>query len=112
MKTPALFATIAVFLSFSAAADFTTIERAYEVPLNTFNVPVTHNGVISFSECAECEAVSARVTGNTEFVVNGKAVELKDFRAEVFQVRDRASKYLTVLHHLESDTISSISVTL
>ena len=112
MKTPALFTAIAIFLSFSASADFTTVERAYEVPLNTFNVPVTHNGVISFSECAECESISARLTGNTLFLVNGKAVELKDFRAEVFQVRDRASKAITVLHHLESDTISSISISL
>jgi len=111
MKFRALFAAIVVSLSFTAAADFTTIERAYEVPMHTFNVPVTHNGVISFSECDECAAVSARMTGKTRFLVNGKDVELKEFRKQVFQVRDRTSQTIVVLHHLANDTVSSISMT-
>ncbi len=112
MKIPALFTAIAIFLSFSASADFTTVERAYEVQLSTFSVPVTHNGIISFKECSDCEAVSARITGNTQFLVNGKSVELKEFRKQVFRVRDRSNKWLTVLHHLDQDTITSISVAL
>ena len=111
MKFRTLFAAIMVSLSLTATADFITIERAYEVPMNTFNVPVTHNGVISFSECDECSAVSARMTGDTVFLVNGKAVELKEFRKQVFQVRDRTSKTIVVLHHLENGTVTSISMT-
>ncbi|MBT8080584.1 MAG: hypothetical protein KJO31_18530 [Gammaproteobacteria bacterium] len=107
----AIIATAMITLSLTASADFTTVERAYEVPLSTFNVPVTHNGVISFKECDDCNAVSARMTNNTHLVVNGKFVTLKDFRAEAFQVRDRSSTFLTILHHLESDTVTSISLT-
>ena len=112
MKIRTLFAAVMISLSFSAAADFTTVERAYEVNLATFNVPVTHNGIISFKECDTCEAVSARLTGQTRFIINGKAVELKEFRKSVFQVRDRSSKSVTVLRHLEADTVTSISVVL
>ena len=111
MKFRALFAAALVSVSLSATADFRTISRAYEVPLNIFNVPVTYNGVITFSECAECTSISARLTNNTQFIVNGRAVTLKDFRAEAFQVRNRASTFLTILHHLESDTVKSISFT-
>ena len=107
----ALFATAIIALSCTASADFTTVARAYEIPLSTFNVPVTHNGVISFKECDDCNTVSARMTNNTQLVVNGKFVTLKDFRAEAFQVRERSTTFLTILHHLESDTISSISLT-
>lgn len=112
MTIRALFITILLTLSFSASADFKTIQRAYEVNLSTFNVPVTHNGVISFKECETCESISARLTGQTQFIINGKAVELKEFRKQVFQVRDRSKEWVTVLHHLEADTVTSISVTL
>jgi len=37
---------------------------------------------------------------------------LKAFRKAVFQIRDRAAETIIVLHHLESDTIVSISVTI
>lgn len=110
MKKRALFAAIILTLSVSASADFKTISRAYEVPLSIFNVPVTHTGTISFGECRDCQFVSARLTVNTQFVVNGISVELKDFRAQAFQVRDRASTAVTVLHHLETNTITSISM--
>ncbi len=112
MKIRALFIAVLLSLSFSALADFVTVQRAYEVRLSTFNVPVTHNGVISFKECETCDAVSARLTGNTLFLVNGKAVELKEFRKQVFQVRDRSKKWVTVLHYLAEDTVTSISVVL
>lgn len=110
MKKRALFAAIFLTMSVSASADFETISRAYEVPLNIFTVPVTHTGIITFGECPECQFVSARLTVNTQFVVNGVSVELKDFRAQAFQVRNRESTAVTVLHHLESNTITSISM--
>jgi hypothetical protein len=44
--------------------------------------------------------------------VNGQLVELSEFRQQAFAVSDRASKTVVVLHHLETDTISSISLNL
>ena len=111
MKFRAFLATALIASSLTANADFLTIERAYEVPLNIFNVPVTYNGVISFRECDQCAAVSARMTNETTLYVNGKPVTLKDFRTEAFQIRNRASTAVTILHHLDSGTITSISLT-
>ena len=112
MKIRAILVAVAVCLSLPALADFRTVARAYEVHLSEFSVPVTHNGIITFSECATCPSHSGRLTGDTQFIVNGKAVELKEFRKRVLQVRDRAHESVTVLHHLESDTITSVSITI
>ncbi len=112
MKFRAFLLAVTVCLSLPVAADFRTVAQAYEVPLSGFSVPVTHNGIITFSECATCPSHSGRLTGDTQFIVNGKAVELKEFRKRLFHVRDRQSEIVTVVHHLETDTIKSISVAL
>ena len=112
MKFRAFLLAVTVCLSLPALADFRTVAQAYEVPLSGFSVPVTHNGIITFSECATCPSHSGRLTGDTQFIVNGKAVELKEFRKRVLQVRDRAHESVTVLHHLETDTITSVSITI
>ena len=101
-----------MLISLPAAADFTTISRAYEVPLNLFQVPVTSNGVIQVKQCADCEVHSGRLTSSTIFRINGQVVELTEFRRQAFSVRDREAETVIVLHHLETDTIKSISLTL
>ena len=41
-----------------------------------------------------------------------KAVKLEDFKKAIAYVNDRDEVVLTVLHHLESDTIEMIDVSL
>jgi hypothetical protein len=84
------------------------ISQAYEVSIKDFRAPVTPNGAASFKECDECERMSVRVTNRTRYQVNGRAVRLEDFRKKVSQAGDRGG--VTVLHHLESDTIEMINV--
>ena len=95
-----------------ASADFKTIERAYEVPLVEFTVPVTMNGKINIWRCEDCDLESAQLTTNTAFRVNKENVSLQEFRDQVFSVRDRDSVTLIIMHHLESDTVTSIAVSL
>lgn len=99
-------------LSLSAAAEFVTVELAYEINLSNFTVPVTSSGSLIFKDCADCDSRRVRMTRNTRFIVNGKSVELKEFRKNVLHVRDRESKTIIVMHHLESDTVTSVSVSL
>ena len=100
-----------LILSLPAAADFNTISKAYEVALSDFRVPATPSSGVQFKECAECDAQIIRVTPHTQYRINGKSVELKEFRKSVFQIRDRATTMVIVLHHLESDTVEAVSVT-
>ena len=98
-------------LSLPVAADFETVSKAYEIALSDFRVPATPSSGVQFKECAECDARIIRVTPNTQYRINGRSVVLKEFRKNVFQIRDRASTMVIVLHHLESDTVEAVSVT-
>lgn len=111
MHIRTLLATVLLGFSLTAGAEFVTIERAYEVPLSFLRVPASHSGTVTFRECAECEEFRVPVTGNTEFVINGQPVLLKEFRKSVFRIRDRESEIVTVRRHLQSNTITAIHVT-
>jgi hypothetical protein len=88
------------------------ISQAYEIQLSKFRAPATANGGVSFQECDECARMSVRVTSGTLYKVNGKAVKLEDFKKALAYVSDRDEVGLIVLHHLESDTIEMIDVSL
>jgi hypothetical protein len=107
-----LLVTLLMTFSLSAAADFVTVEEAYEVALSDMTTPVTSTGSLVFKECEDCDSRMIRMTRNTRFVVNGRTVDLKEFRKQVFQIRDRSHVPVTIMHHLESDTITSVSVSL
>lgn len=97
-------------LSLPATADFETVSRAYEIALSDFRVPATPSSGVQFKECAECEYSIIRVTPYTQYRVNQRSVELKEFRKSIFEIRDRATTMVIVLHHLESDTVEAVSV--
>lgn len=98
-----------VFAGSPVAADFQTVSRAYEVALSDFRMAATHNGAVIFRRCADCEATAVRVTPKTLYQLNGQPVTLREFRKSIFQVRDRAAGTIIVLHHLESDTVESVT---
>ncbi|MDH4049289.1 MAG: hypothetical protein OEW68_14945 [Gammaproteobacteria bacterium] len=111
MHIRTILASILLGLSVSAAAEFTTIERAYEVPLNLLRVPASVNGTVMFKECATCEEFRVPVTERTEFLIDGESMRLRDFRRSLFRIRDRESEVVTVRRHLQSNTITAIKVT-
>ena len=112
MKTKITMICVTLLISLSAAAEFKTVARAYEVALSNMRVPATPSSGIVFKQCAECDVQIVRVTPATRYIVNGQTVTLKEFRKSVFQVRNRARETIVVKHHLESDTIVSVSVTI
>jgi len=97
-------------LSFSAAADFTTVSRAYEIGIENFRAPITRHGVAAFKTCDSCDQLSVRATADTRYVVNGKSVTLRKFRDALVLAGGNINAPVIVLHHLESDTLVSISV--
>lgn len=111
MNIKTLLVTILLGLSLPVAADFRTVSMAHEVSLSNFRVPISTNSGVSFKTCDNCELQTSRATPKTQYVVNGRAVPLKEFREVVFQVKDRAHTAIIVLEHLETNTIVSVSVT-
>ena len=110
MKIRILFACTLLVLCLPAAAEFKTVSLAYEVTLSDFRVPATPSSGVIFRECEDCEMRTVRVAPQTRYLINGKRVELKEFRKTIFQIRDRQNTFLTILHHLESDVVVSVSV--
>ena len=103
--------TIALLvMSLPVAAEFTTVSLAHEVALSNVRVPATPSSGVQFRLCDDCDSIILRVTPHTRYLVNGEVVELKEFRANVFNIRDRSSQLVIIKHHLETDTVESISV--
>ena len=96
----------------ASAAEGVVIERAYEVALSDFRVPPTTNSTVSFKACADCELLTVRVTHHTQYVLGNESVELKDFRRGISRARKREDVTVIVLHHLESDTITAVTIDL
>lgn len=110
MKLRLTLASTLLLFSLSVSAQFQTLQLAHEVPVDMFVVPVTSNGNLNFRSCEECEMFTARLTPQTQYLVDGKPVDLQRFRAAVLSIRNRSGRYLTLLQHLESNTITSIEV--
>ncbi len=112
MNIKILLAVALICSGLSVAAEDRIITLAYEITLSDFNAPVTANGGVTFKECAECEQIRTRVTPNTRYAINDKTVRLEDFRKAVRQVGNPDEKLVIVMHHLESDTIKSLNVSI
>ena len=104
-----LLALVLLGLSLTAAADFTTITEAYEVNSGDMRLPRNTGGTLTFKQCSDCDSQTLLVNGRTRYVIDGRDVELIEFKERMAAVRDET---VTVLHHLESNTITAIKVRL
>ena len=112
MNIRTFLAAVLLGIGLASSAGAQIVSQAYEVALDNFRAPATQNGSVSFKECDSCNTRLVRVTENTRYTINDEPVRLDDFRKAISHVSDRASKTVTVLHHLESDTVVSVSVSL
>ena len=112
MKIKLLMIAFAFSLAMTAAAEFTTVEEAYEVALSNLRLPRNEVGTIAFKTCATCDYMTKRVNADTRYNINGKSVKLSRFRAALaeVEVKDRSSEAITVMHHLERNQVTAVSV--
>ncbi len=100
-----------IAFSVPAAADFETVVAAYEVQLADLRLPGTANGTLSFKACEKCEYQTVRVTSETRYQANNRDFTLQAFRDQMAGIKNPKQQSVTVLHHLESDTITALRVT-
>ncbi len=112
MKTKLLIAAAIIMLSLPAAADFTTVQLAYEVALSEVRLPRNETGTIAFKECEDCEYKTKRVSANIRYLVDGRSVSLSKFRQMTDRVADRDNEAVTILHHLKDNRVTEVSVNL
>ena len=96
----------------SAFAEFTTVTRASEVRLSEFRLPASVNGIASFKPCGACDMKTVSVNADTRYRLNDQVVSLADMRRSLASATNRNRKIVMVMHHLESDLITQISIEL
>ena len=107
------FLSVAVIVfGFAISAQAQVVSQAHEVMLNELRTPSSASGTVAFKECEMCEHVVVRVTANTRYSINGKVVRFADFSKAVATASNRDEVAVIVLHHLESNTVESIDVSL
>jgi hypothetical protein len=112
MKFKLLITAALLSLALPAAADFKLVQDAYEVALSDLRLPRANGGTIAFKECDTCEYRRLRVGSDMRYRLNGKDVTLKQFREAMATVEDRKGEAVTVLHHLERNQVTAVSVNL
>lgn len=101
---------LALIVAMPSAAQITTVQRAHELPLSVVRLPASETGTLTFKSCPECATTTARVTSETQWLVNHQAVSLREFRAAIESRADRSKQYVTVRHHLEQDVITKVTI--
>lgn len=112
MRIRQILAVILLGVSLPAAADFTTITQAYEVALGDLRLPANTGGTLAFKQCRKCDTQTLRVKSSTRYVLNGRTVTLQRFKEKIGAAKDSNEVAATVLHHLESNTVTGVKVRL
>ena len=102
-----LLALVLLGLSLTAAADYTTLVEAYEVNSGEMRLPRNTGGTLTFKTCSDCESQTLLVNSGTRYVIDGRDVQLTEFKERMAGVRNES---VTVMHHLESNVITAIKV--
>ena len=110
MKFKVLIAAIVLGLALPAAAQFRTIAKAYELSLADLRLPQTEGGTVAYKPCETCPYETKRVGSDTEWILDGKSLPLEKFRRSLTSIADRQNTPVTVLHNLESDRVTRVSV--
>ena len=110
MKLKLFIIAMCLGLALPATADFVTAQQAYEVALSEIRLPRSENGTIAYKECSTCNFQTKRVDPDTRWLINGRAVPLQKFREAVNRVTDRNNEAVSILHHLERNRVTAVSV--
>lgn len=112
MKTRYLLSVLLLALALPAAAEFRTVAEAYEIELSNLRLPQNAAGTIAYKTCDACEYQTTRVSADTRWILNGRAMSLVKFRQGIAQIKDRKKRHVTVLHHLEKDRVTQVQITI
>jgi hypothetical protein len=111
MKSRIVLIALVLGSSLPAAAGFELVSKAHEVSLADLRLPTSTSGTLTFKPCRQCDYQTLRVTAMTRYEANRRSVALEVFRQQLGSITDRRETTVTVLHHLESDTIKAVRVT-
>jgi hypothetical protein len=104
--------TLIATLVLLGAPAFALID-AIELTPDNMILPATTNGMMTFQPCVgECDKdhKRARLTANTKFVVDGRAVKFEEFRRGHAAMRRSKDSYALVSYETETNTVTTIEI--
>ena len=110
MRRSITLATAALLLLASNAAlaqgsTLRLVERSYEVtPQNMLTLPGSTAGSLIFRTCDDCTSLTRRVSAETVYLLNDRAVPLAEFTAFVNAWLDRSSGQAAVGVYVDRET--------
>lgn len=110
MKFKVLIAAIILGLALPVAAQFRTVSKAHEVRLSDLRLPQSDGGTVAYKPCDTCPYETKRVSSDAQWLLDGKSMSLDKFKRSLMSITDRRNTAVTVLHHLESDRVTRVSV--
>ena len=110
MRFAVLIASITLALSLPSMAQFRTIAEAYEVRLSDLRLPQSEGGTVAYKSCDACAYESKLVSSDVQWILDGRSLPFDEFRYNLAAVQDEENTSVTVLHHLESDRVTRVSV--
>ena len=110
MKINVMIAAILLVLSLPVAADWERPQESHEARLSELRLPQNDAGTVGFKPCADCAYVTKRVNANTEWVLDGQRMSLKDFKRNLRRISDREGTPVTVVENLELEQVTRVSV--
>ena len=108
----ALFAAILMLSQFASAQIVTKINAVETSPANIV-LPGGTDGMVTFRPCdGECDDdyIRVRLSADTKFSVDGKAVKYADFRRDIATIKRNKSSYALVTYETETNTVKSIQI--
>lgn len=97
-------------LALPVTAQITTVQLAHEVSLADVRMPGYESGTMGFKPCESCDFQTTRVSSECTWLVNNQPTSFEEFQEAVAALENRRDHYLTVLHHLEHDHITEVSI--
>lgn len=104
---------LALMLAQPVIAQNRTVVAAIEMSPSNIILPGSAVGTMTFKPCAdECKAEykRARLTEDTKYTVNGKAVKFDDFRREFATIKLDSRSYALVRYATTTKTVRNIDI--
>lgn len=113
MTVRAILITAILMVSQLASAQIVTMINAIEASPANIILPGGTDGMMTFRPCdGECKEdyIRVRLSANTKFTVDGKAVKYTDFRRELATIKRIETSYALVTYETETNTVTSIQI--
>lgn len=113
MTVRAILITALLVMSQLAFAQIVTKINAVEVSPANIILPGDTDGMMTFRPCDDqCKEdyIRVRLSADSKFSVDGKAVRFADFRREFATIKRIDSSYALVAYETETNTVTSIQI--